>query len=304
MKQSISSILNLKNETMVICPVTGISYSIQYPNLGIDFTFQSPFLKYQNVKAIISKSHIELRKLPKVTLAGLTLAALKYNNMITFHTITVFEANTYFQLLPTAQLISALKRISVLSEYKKELLPTLSLDALKDDVEFSTRTNLLLNFLKACSDIINPPASTGIATSSIEISSTATIATSSIEISSTSTTGKKKALKSITIEDKKSLKEAVSILAKDTLTTTKLASVLYNLCEGSILIGMDNTIRAKIIDKLDIYETPAAETIIALLNKYNNDIEEDSFDRVSDDFAIVKERKSLAEIIADRKASK
>lgn len=291
MKQSISSILNLKNETMVICPVTGISYAIEYPNLGIDFTFQSPFLKYQNVEAIISKSHIELRKLPKVTLAGLTLAALKYNNMITFHTITVFEANTYFQLLPTAQLISALKMISVLSEYKKELLPTLSLDALKDDVEFSTRTNLLLNFLKACSDIINPPA-------------TATIATSSIEISSTSTTGKKKALKSITIEDKKSLKEAVSILAKDTLTTTKLASVLYNLCEGSILIGMDNTIRAKIIDKLDIYETPAAETIIALLNKYNNEIEEDAFDRASDDFSIVKERKSLAEIIADRKASK
>ena len=290
MKQSISSVLNLKTETVVICPVTGISYSITFPNMGIDFTFQSPFCKYENVETVMKRSHLELRKLPKTILAGITLAALKYNDMITYHTISVFEANTYFQLLPTAHLISAIKTISMLAAYKKHLLPTLSLDALKDEVEFSTRTNLLLNFLKACSDIINPPVR-----ERVETQTTITTAFHGLKA--------KKAIKTVAVEDKKKLKEAVSILAKDTLTSVKLASILFNLCEGNILIGMDNTIRSKIIDKLDIYETPAAETIISLLNKYNNEIEDDAFDRISDDFAITKARKTLAEILADRKAS-
>ena len=290
MKQSISSILNLKTETVVICPVTGISYSINVPNMGIDFTFQSPFCKYENVEAVMKRNHLELRKLPKTILAGITLAALKYNDMITFHNISVFEANTYFQLLPTAELISALKTISYLTEYKAKLLPTLSLDALKDDVEFSTRTNLLLNFLKACADVINPPAREAFAMQT-------TITTSFHGLKA------RKAIKTVAMEDKKKMKEAVSILAKDTLTSSKMAGILFNLCEGNILIGMDNTIRAKIIDKLDVYETEASETIIFLLNKYNNTIEDDAFDRISDDFAITKTRKTLAEILADRKAS-
>jgi hypothetical protein len=239
MKSSISSLLNLKNETTAICPITGICYLVSFPNLGIDFSFKSPFTKYENIEKIISLSSTELRKLPKVTLAGIVLAALKYNDMVTMHSIQAFEANTYLQLLPSSQLVSSLKMISIMGEYKRELLPTLSLDSLKENVEYSTRTDLLSNFLKACSDIINPPASTVIETTSI----------------STSVKEERKAKKSILSEDKKALKEAVSTLATDSLTSQKLANILYAIQDGNTLINMDNTIRDKLISRLAIYET-------------------------------------------------
>lgn len=288
MKKSISSLLNLSTETLVVCPITGISYSILFPNLGIDFTFKSPFSSYENVEAILNRDHIQLRKLPKTTLAGIVLASLKYNNLISSHNITIFEANTYFQLLPTSDLIFAIKMMSKLSSCNKSL-PTLSLDAISENIDFSTRSNLLLNFLQTCADIINPPP--------LE-------STSISYISSTRSIIKKKNIKTISVEDKKKLKEAVSILAKDTLTSSKMASLLFSICEGNNILTMDNSIRERIIDKLDIYETTSSELVISLLNKYNNEVEDDEFDRASDDFEIVKTRKSLIEILAERKASK
>jgi hypothetical protein len=159
-KSSLSSLLSLHKQTFIVCEITGIPLSISFPNCGIDFNYKSPFTKYNNILKVAQLPPEKIRSLPKVTLAGITLAILSHHSLLNRHDVSAVEANIYFQLLPSHLLISVIKFFtSTISQSTIEILPHFSLDSIQDKVEFSTRENLLENYIKACREIINPTPS-------------------------------------------------------------------------------------------------------------------------------------------------
>lgn len=294
MKKSISSLLALNNETFAVCPITGIPYTITFPSLGLDFQYKSPFSSYKNLKKVCETNSVELKKLPKVTLAGIALAILHKRELIEEKNIPSFQANTYFQLISSHSLVSSIKFFYEIDENKIDILPRFSLASISFEVEHSSVSNILENYIKVCKDILHPPVETSIAISDMDIPSLH------------STEGnKKEKVKTLSVEDKKAIKHLTSVIASDPLCNVKLGNVLRLLNDGNTIISIAEELRAKIIDRLETLATVESKQLIILLTKYNPATEYlAELDRASDTFAITKAKKTLAEILAERKAIK
>lgn len=291
MNKSISSLLSLRNETFAVCPITGIPYTISFPCLGLDFSYKSPFASHKNLKKICEVESTELKKLPKVTLAGIVLAIMKERQLIEENHIPSFQANTYFQLISSHSLTMAVKFFYAIEEKKIDILPRFALSSISFEVEYSSTTNMLENYIKACKDILHPPVEDKISISDIDIPSLHSPATQKV--------------KSLSTEDKKSIKTLTLEVASDALCNVKLGNVLKLLNDGNTIISIAPELRAKIINRLETLATPSSLLLVNFLNKYNPTTEFLSeIDRASDDFAITKAKKTLAEILADRKAAK
>lgn len=301
-KHSLSHLLKLQNSTFIVCEVTGIPLSISFPNCGIDFNYKSPFTKYNNILKVATLSPEKIRALPKVTLAGITLAILSHHNLLNRYDVSAVEANVYFQLLPSHLLISVIKFFTAsISSSTIEILPHFSLDSIQDKAEFSTRENLLENYIKACREIINPTPS-----NQVNIISSSPISGSS--------TWKKVEIKSLTPELRKEAKDILSELNKDFLMSPKLSSILKIVVQKDNLITLGDEMRAKIISRLEPMETSASKRMISILlscQKNANHAEiikkniiEEDMSRLSDTFDIVTKRKSLAEILKDKMNSR
>lgn len=287
MKTSITSLFSLSSTSFLICETTGIPLSISFPNHGIDFTYSSPFSLYSNILKVTSLPSVDLHKMPKVILSGITLGILSHLSLVERNHLTAAEANIYFQLLPSSLLVSAIKFFSSLETKKYiEVFPHFSLSSIKENVEFSTTANLLENYIKVCREIINPPRE--------ESTSTVTIINSDIK------PVKVAKQKSLTPEIRNEAKTLVSVLASDVLMTPKLLNILKLVVQKENLITLDNTLRNKIIERISLFETNEATRFISILSSFAREggIE---LDRVSDDFAITKTKKSLAEILASKK---
>ena len=301
-KSSLSSLLSLHKQTFIICEITGIPLSISFPNCGIDFNYKSPFTKYNNILKVAQLPPEKIRSLPKVTLAGITLAILSHHNLLNRHDVSAVEANVYFQLLPSHLLISVIKFFtSTISQSTIEILPHFSLDSIQDKVEFSTRENLLENYIKACREIINPTPS-----NQVNIISTSLISGSS--------SWKKVEIKSLTPELRKEAKDILAELNKDFLMSPKLSSILKIVAQKDNLITLGDEMRAKIISRLEPMDTPASKRMISILlscqknanhaEQIKKNLIEEDMARLSDTFDIVTKRKSLAEILQSKISAK
>lgn len=295
MKKSLTSILSLSSTTFIVCPVTGIPLSVSFPNCGFDFHYTSPLAKFSNIQKVLELPSTKLYSLPKVILSGITLSLLSHHHLISNHSLTAAEANTYFQLIPSSTLVAAIKFFaSPISAAMIEVLPKLSIDSIRDKVEFSTETDLLNNYLLSCKEIVNPTP------------------VQSINIISTSTPVKSKIIevKTITPEIRKEAKEVLHHLYQDELASPKLLSILKIVVQKDNLVTLADDMRDKLIARLEPLATSHSKRMIEILLscKKNQHLSEqikkslisDDLSRVSDDFAIVKTRKSLAEILASK----
>lgn len=291
MFKALTSILALSNTTFSICPTTGIPYSLSFPNLGIDFIQKSPFSSSKNISLLASKKVEELRKLPKVTLAGISIACLRQQNLLEMHEVPVYQANIYFQLCSTFTLINAIHFISSLRDSEREILPSLSLSSFSEiPVEANKSNNhLLFNYIKTCREVLHPPEETGIIIE--EYAAKVVNSTSSPRIKT----------KTISKEDKAILCNAIKNVSEDFLASPKLIQVIRLLPESNTILSMDDSIRNKLISKLEVLQSPSSLIIINMLKKFSQMLSIEDMERASDSFAIVKAKKSLSEILAERK---
>lgn len=299
MKKSISSLLSLTQETFAVCDVTGIPIAVSFPNHGIDFAYKSPFVKYNNILKVTALAPSQIRALPKVILAGITLSVLSHHNLLNRHEISAVEANVYFQLVPSHTLLGCIKFFtSPISQGMLEILPKISIDSMKDKVQYSTKENVIENYVKACREIINPTPS-----QSVSITTT-----SVIDFKPKSIT-----VKALTPELRREAKEVLSHLSTDFLMSPKLLSILKIVVQKENLITLGDEMRAKIISRLEPMETSYSNRMIQILTLCQKptshaEVEKkdvaDNIGRLSDAFEIVTKRKSLAEILASKTQNK
>lgn len=285
-KTTVSTLLSLTKQTFSICPVSGIPYSVSFPNLGIDFTHKSPYATLSNIKTIADLPFPKLKALPKVTLAGILLAYMRFTNLCEAHNIRSIDCNIALQLCTTHSLISAIKRINDIPTRKLARLPKLSFSAMTQVVEHSTTQDMLNDWLEACNEVLHPTTVEDVEIEELTISTSTVVA---------------KKPKNISVDDKKALKANIAEVSKDPLCSVKLATVLNYLTDGMSMITMDSSMRSKIIEKLKTFNSDAATAIIRMLNKYGEILEDNFMDRAMDNSAIVKAKPSLSEILAARR---
>lgn len=285
-KTTVSTLLSLTKQTLSICPVSGIPYSISFPNLGIDFTHKSPYATLSNIKTIADLPFPKLKALPKVTLAGILLAYMRFTNLCETYNIRSIDCNIALQLCTTHSLISTIKRINDIPTRKLAILPKLSFSSMMQVEGYSTTQDMLKHWLEACNEVLHPTT-----VEDVEIE----------ELTITTSTVVAKKPKNISVDDKKALKANIAEVCKDPLCSVKLATVLNYLTDGMSMITMDSTMRSKIIEKLKTFDSDAATAIIQMLNKYGEILEDDFMDRAMDNSAIVKAKPSLSEILAARR---
>lgn len=285
-RSSVATMLHLTKQTFSVCPVSGIPYVVSFPNLGIDFTHKSPFASLSNVEAMAELPFATLKTLPKVTLAGIVLAYMRFTNLCETHNIKSIDCNIALQLCTTYSLVSTIKHIKEIPSRKLVAMPKLAFASMLQLVEHSSTQDMLKDWLKACNAILHPVAEEDVEIEELTISTTTTVA---------------KKPKNISVDDKKALKANIAIVCKDPLCGVKLATVLNYISEGMTIITMDSTMRSKLIDKLALFDSPNADSIINTLKKYSDVLEDDFMDRAMDDSSIVKAKPTLSEILAARR---
>ena len=249
MKKSITSLLSLTQETIVECEITGIPLTISFPACGIDFHYTSPFAEYKNIKKIAALPSQELHKLPKPILAGVLLGILNHHDLVEKVEITATEANVFLQLVSIPVMLSAIKLFS--SPFSSSLLaffPKISLSSLREEVEYSTATDIISSYCKTCKEIINPAPS-----SSVAVVSTLPSYVKKIEVHS------------LTPELRREAKELVSELADDDFMTPKLLSILKIVVQKENLVTLADEMRAKLITRLEAFETKESKRFIEIL---------------------------------------
>lgn len=287
-RSSVATMLHLTKHSFSVCPVSGIPYVISFPNLGIDFTHKSPFASLPNVEAIAKLPFATLKTLPKVTLAGIVLSYMRFTNLCETHNLKSIDCNICLQLCTTYSLVSTIKHIHEIPTRKREIMPKLAFSSMLQQVENSSAQDILKDWLQSCNDILHPTANDEVDIEELTIPSNTTIA---------------KKPKNISGDDRKALKLHIAAVCKDPLCNVKLATVLNYISEGMTIITMDSSMRIKLIDKLALFDSLNANSIISTLRKYSDVLEDDFMDRAMDDFAIVKAKPTLSEILAARRAS-
>jgi hypothetical protein len=286
-QRSASTMMHLSNTTFAICPASGIPYTISFPNLGMDFTYKSPFATLSNVEALAKQSFPVLKALPKVTLAGLVLAYMRMTNLCEAHNIKSIDCNIALQVCTSHTLVATIKHISELPARKLASMPKLSFSSMLQQVDHSTPQDILKDWLKSCNAILHPTTPEDVEIEDLVVT--------------TKTTKEKKPI-NISVEDKKILKSAVDRICKHPDCSAKFSTILHYICDGMTIITMDTNMRTKISDKLATFDSlTAAEIVINLLRKYSETLDDDFMDRAMDDSAIVKAKPTIAEILAARR---
>ncbi len=288
MSKSVSSLLGNTKTTFAVCPATGIPYTVSFPNMGIDFSFKSPYASLANVEAIAKLPYEKLRSIPKVTLAGITLAYLRFSALCETHNIKSIDCNMALQLCETHTLIAVIKRIEELPVRKRNTMPQLSFSSMLSTPQHSTPQQIVKAWLKACNEILHPP----------------TVESILIEAKIEAKAAKAEQAKNLSTSDRKLLRTSVNLVCKHPNCSTNLATILQYICQGITIITMDDKIRLKVISKLETFEDcEEASTIATLLKKYSTSLEDNFLDRAMDHSQIAQRKPSISEIIAAKRAA-
>lgn len=287
MSISVSSLLGNTKTTFAVCPATGIPYTVSFPNMGIDFQFKSPYASLHNVEAIAKLPYDKLRSIPKVTLAGIALAYMRFTALCETHNLKSIDCNMALQLCETHTIIAIIKRIEELPVRKRNSMPQLSFSSMLSSTQHSTPQHLVKAWLKACNEILHPP----------------TVESIEIEAKIEAKAAKAEQAKQLTVADRKELKAAVSNICVQTDCSANLATILRYICDGMTIVTMDDNIRSKVIAKLEIFSSDEATTVIKLLKKYSTTLENDFMDRAMDNSSIAKHKPTISEIIAAKRAA-
>jgi len=293
MKHSVSSAFHLTSSTSITCPVTGIAMEVNIPNMGIDFTFYSPFVKFANIQKLAEQPTQKLKELPSSILSGILLGTLHHYGMAESHEIEAWEANIYIQNCSKHEIISAIRFLSNIPSSSREILPSLSLHSFKETVQYSSGNNIINTYIKTCRDIINPPADENVSI-----------------LSSSSDSGVKKTkeikkYKKLSSEERTKIKELIAEISTDVLATSKLINILKIMAQKENIYNTAQETKEKIVKRLEELQSSASLELADIIKRATPSLamqEDMDFSRASDTFAIVKTRKSLSEILAAKKA--
>lgn len=292
-----------EKKLLAVCEITGLAITIGAPACSLAMEYKNPLAEIKNILSLIEGK--ALHSLENEILAGILLALLKRSNLIEGKLSSV-EQNAILQTASRKTLIDSIELLARISKNKALICPRLSLDShiLIEDKTFENVlvSKLLINFLSIIKERLF---------GEIYLDSSRTSALTFTSFTSPKT---KKGGTALTPEVKAELRNRIEALKEENTVSDKILSLLKISLTGDNLLSLlaDGGIGDKIIEKLKLYDSAASISVVeALIAIKKNLTAKDTaqqyftkdFSSVSD-ASISKSRKTLAEILAEKKASK
>lgn len=301
--------------TLAFCPISGMEYQISFPALpdfavkNISLQIQSPFSYKKNIKAFVESSPSDLSRLPKYFLAGITQALFFYSGLISEAKTSAAENRILFETCSTHWLVKAIRFIG--NRTKEELLTFPHLAMPHKDVMFSahviTQNQQGESYTKSMTIVMSDFASVFAS----YIKSLNSLFYGDVEESETKitrfspTTGKIIPKYSMTADKKKQLQDAVKKVIDLSETPARLAGILKAIPKNNYAIEMDDSLREKIITKLNSMGQTDCSKLAHLLEEIQsnmtisdkiNNTEANYLRRASDTFPSASKKPTLEEI--------
>lgn len=294
----------------VSCSKTGINSALVMPNIpGMVFEYIHPLAYWANVQGVLKQGRKYLEKLEPQIQAGLVISAYQHFNLLDLYTLTAQEANAVLCTASQDTLVDALVLASHFTAQKAVGTPILSMEW-KDIKNWQTIDQTLSAYIKRIKpDFIRPELSP-------EEARQQRIQVLNIEARDRKLPHGVIELRKPTLSDCEREWEAQFKLNKKAIKALlpKLAGIisesfyefLNKIVKDRNLVAMSQDLRAKVCTKLNTTASPVAEEIARLieacLNPYDifAHVSED-LERASDSFNRPARKRSIAEILADKK---
>lgn len=303
--------LFLESSPVQVCEVTGIAFSISSVGFSYlsSFSYRCPIADIKNARQTIKENH--LKSLPKEILAGLILSIYKHHSLLYSGGQNAGACNALLQSATTESLVSLINHSKALS---KELysLPCLSLDP--SSFLHSGIDGALQNYCSIIGDNLTESQRNrfGLTSSEAKIS----IRRTSLALSPTISKAKfevvqTKAEREEIFQDRK--KQAKALFSSiSCILQPSLSSILSDSLKGRTLATLNKVVRGKIVAALQAYENKDCQALASLIAVAEDprdplsmdDIFSTVFDDVEDLAINNKPKRTLAEIIAAKKAAK
>lgn len=295
MSKSLLSKLKAVKTQLGICPITGISVTIDIPSLPIIFEYPNPLSIPHNAKNIFSIEYKEASKLSNSILAGSLLSLLSHYELIQ-DKLSGIERNAILSEIPPYYIWKFGAFLVSLSSRKINLLPHLSLNLYEES--YSSPLDVIQNYYEACTSAIeeNPPYPIIKKEDRISLSKN------------------KKQKNNINKEKREEARFLLKSFLSSFSVSPKFSSLLKLIVKDDNLITLHKELRDRIVKKLEETENEFAEDLALVISSFEKSlsqadkykIQEDReiLNSVSDSFVPLRTRKSLKEILAEKQGKK
>lgn len=278
--QLLSKIPSNVTEQTVICPVTGISFSISLPPIpSLFLEWTSPFASISVVKQFANLSYKDITSTYDNNItAGLLLSALSHHHLIE-DKLTAIHRNIILSAFPNFLLVQAIHFIMSCSDRQISWIPKISLHLASETTIGSEITEeAFTTWLDECNAIVNP-----IIVKNASSYLTATEEDNAREYSikryaARMVNKSKNAISNLSLlrENKESFIDLYAALKEEDRVPRKLLPLLALLKKGDALMELAGSIRDKlvgIIEKSNSDHAAEAKNIICNRMYYNKDKE-------------------------------
>ena len=296
--------------TVQVCEITGIAFSISSVGFSYlsSFSYRCPIADIEYARQTIKENH--LKSLPKEILAGLILSIYKHHSLLYSGGQNAGACNSLLQSATEESLVSLINHSKALSKELIYSLPCLSLDP--SSFLHSGIDGAIKNYCSIIGDNLTESQRNrfGLTSSEAKISVRRTSLIPTISKAKFEVVQTKAEREEIFQTRKKEAKILFSSLS--CILQPALSSILSDSLKGRTLATLNKVVRGKIVAALQAYENKDCQALaflIALAEDPRDPLSMDDifstvFDDVEDLAINNKPKRTLAEIIADKKASK